>query len=174
MKITKILITLFILLLVSSCCAQSKTDKDKLEILLPETVDMTMINTGQNAIIINKSNDIYIIDPFSFAVNVKVFENDKEMRPYRQKLFGSYGRDINDCKETILIIKPQEKITAKVFFFPLDHYDFSTDKSYILKSIVSYNKNTLTGCNKYINHLEYKGYKVPNIKLNTTTRLSLN
>lgn len=174
MKIIKILIILPILLMVNSCYSQSKTDKNNLQIVFPETVDMITVKTGQDLTIINKSEETYIIDPYSFIVNVKVIENDKEIQPYRQKLFGSYGRDIDDCKETVLIIKPKAKITTKVFFFPLDHYNFSADKKYVLKSMASYNKNALISCNKYINQLEEKGYKIPDIQLSIISKLILN
>ncbi|GAB0157199.1 hypothetical protein CHRYSEOSP005_24700 [Chryseobacterium sp. Alg-005] len=174
MKITKTLIILSILLMTNSCYSQRRADKNKLEIIFPEAVNMVMVKTGQDMVIINKSNETYIIDPYSFTVNVKVIENDKEIQPYRQKLFGSYGRDINDCKETVLIVKPKEKIKTKVFFFPLDYYNFSTDKKYILKSMASYNRNSLIGCNEYINQLEKKKYKIPDIQLNVTSKLILN
>lgn len=174
MKIIKILSILSILFMANSCYSQSRADKNKLEVIFPETVNMAMVKTGQDIIIINKSNETYVIDPYSFIINVKVIESDKEIQPFRQKLFGSYRRDSNDCKETVLIVKPNEKIKTKVFFFPLDHYNFSTDKKYILKSMASYNESSLIGCNKYINQLEKKGYKIPDIKLNITSKLILN
>jgi hypothetical protein len=173
MKIITILNILFILLIASSCHSQNKLDNNKIEMMFPESVDMTMVKTGQDLVIINKSDHTYIIDPYSFTVNVKVIENGNEIQPYRQKLYGSYLRDIDDCKEEILIIKPKEKTTVKVFFFPLNHYEFSTDKKYILKSMASFNKNSLIGCKEYIDQLVKKGYKIPDIQLNITSKLTL-
>jgi len=163
----------FILLIASSCHSQNKIDKNEIEIVFPESVDMNMVRVGQEAVIINKSDHTYIIDPYSFTVNVKVIENNNEIQPYRQKLYGSYLRDVDHCKEEILIIKPKGKITVKVFFFPLNYYNFSADKKYVLKSMVSFNRNSLIGCKEYIDQLVRKGYKIPDIQLNITSKLIL-
>ncbi|RMZ58051.1 hypothetical protein D1632_17320 [Chryseobacterium nematophagum] len=170
---TNIFNMVFMLLVTNSCSSQSKTYGSNLEIIFPATVDMNMLKNGQDAVIINNSDQTYIIDPYSFNVDVKVIENNNEIRPYRQKLYGSYPRDIDDCKETVFIVKPKEKITVKMFLFPLNHYNFSSDKKYVLRSIASFNKNSLIGCNEYIDQLEKKGYKIPDVKLNITSKLLL-
>lgn len=170
----KLIVFLFTYFIFNSCTPQIKVENNNLDVIVPESVTMSIIKTGIEVTIINNSNTTYIIDPYSFNSKVTIFENQKEIYPYRQKHSGYYDRDDDECKKTIILAKPKSKIVTKLYIYAIDYYDFQHEKNYEIKSSFIFNKSTMNGCSNYVDSLIQRGYKFPDIKKSVTSKLFLN
>ncbi|PKF75324.1 hypothetical protein CW752_05055 [Chryseobacterium sp. PMSZPI] len=125
------------------------------------------LNTGKviNYLINNNTNNTYIIDPYGFYGVSYVLENGKIIEPTSYYRGGYYNRfDDNDCKRDLVIIEPKTSISIPL---SLDRnnrsiYNYSKNNYYInvIKSFHNKYNATILGCDRYINNLEKKGYKV--------------
>ncbi|MDQ1805744.1 hypothetical protein RAH57_17265 [Chryseobacterium sp. CKR4-1] len=157
---------LLICFLFSFCSSQMKLNQGKnVNIILKEVP--LKLNTGKatNYLISNSTNNTYIIDPYGFYGKSYTFENDKLLEPNSYYKRGYYSRfDDNDCKRDLIILEPKATISA---YLSLDRnnkniYNYSKNHQYvnIIKSLHNRNNATILGCDKYIESLELKDYKV--------------
>lgn len=166
------LVYIYLILIFNSCKSQSDITEKDVKIDLPSMIILDSIKNGQETFIENRSKTItYIIDLYSFNPKTIVYENKKEIFPTRQKLYGYYDRDDDECKKTVITIEPKEKITIRSFLFPINYYNFSKDKIYEVRSISNFSESLINGCNNYINNLKLKGYKIPKIHTDFTSKL---
>ncbi|WP_042720549.1 hypothetical protein [Flavobacterium sp. B17] len=113
----------------------------------------------------NNSNVIYIIDPYGFVGESYWLLNNKKLVPI-QFSRGYYSRENDDCRNDLIIIKPNEKIEKALSLNYMEKaiYDYSQSGNYI--RIVSSNhskQNSMpSSCKQYINDLELKGYRFLN------------
>lgn len=109
----------------------------------------------------NNSKKTYIIDPYGFVGETYWLLNDKKLIPI-QFSRGYYSRDNDDCRNDLIIIKPNEKIEKGLSLNYMERaiYDYSESGNYI--RIVQSNHNKQNGmpssCKQYIDELELKGY----------------
>ena len=172
---SKIVNIILILIFFNSCKSQSEIREKDIKINVPSVVIMDSIKSGQNTLIENSSKTTtYIIDLYSFNPKTTVYENKKEIFPTRQTLYGYYDRDDDECKKTIITIKPKEKISVRLFLFPINYYSFSVDKFYEVRSISSFSELSISGCENFISELKLKGYKIPKIDMDITSKLIFN
>lgn len=143
-----------------------KINKGKdIDIILKEGKYILNDNNKKKYLIINNTNDYYIVDPNGFYGTSETFENNLKMVPVNYFARGYYNRfKDNDCIRDLLIISPKSSKEAALSLNSNDNslYNYSKDKNYVLyiKSFHNKYNATIFGCEKYINDLEQKGYKV--------------
>lgn len=162
-----------LLMMIAVCCISSKKI-EYFKINKSKDVDImyeiTARTSDKNAELIyyikNKTGSTFIIDPFGFWGSTSVYDNNNLIDPYKLGLKGYYER-FNDkwCERDLLILKPYELIKLDVFntnYKNTGLYHFDPSKNYyqIIRSV--HNKQTILylGCEKYIQDLQSKGYKV--------------
>ncbi|MDN3691044.1 hypothetical protein QWZ06_01550 [Chryseobacterium tructae] len=112
----------------------------------------------------NNTNNTYIIDPYGFYGQSYVLENGKIIEPYMNAVQGYVSKDDRLCHELLVILKPFQTIQQSVNYNVNNRgiYKYSKGSEYFEVTNSVHNKKTVTllGCEKYIEELESKGYKV--------------
>lgn len=148
------------------CSNQMKINKGKdIDIFLKEGIYNLNDDNKIKYNIVNNTNNFYIIDPNGFYGSSYTLENQEKMIPIQYLSRGYYNRfKDNDCIRDLLIIPPKSSKEAALSLNSNDNslYNYNKDKNYILYIRSFHNKYnaTILGCEKYINDLEKKGYKV--------------
>ncbi|MCC3214760.1 hypothetical protein LIV57_05720 [Chryseobacterium sp. X308] len=112
----------------------------------------------------NNTNNTYIIDPYGFYGQSYVSENGKILEPYMNAVQGYVSKDDRLCHELLVILKPFQTIQQSVNYNVNNRgiYKYSKGNEYFEVTNSVHNKKTVTllGCEKYVEELESKGYKV--------------
>jgi len=114
--------------------------------------------------IVNNTNDNYIIDPQGFRGKTYVYEcNELYSHPEKMIPSGYYSRDLEDCKEDIILLKKKSFLIVELDILNLSfYYNLKPNINYQLDIQSKHNEYTATllGCADYIKDLKKQGYKV--------------